>query len=209
MNIFQRIWNWLFGKGPTTLSMAAADWDIQYSPGLPTHPTAAAQGWYFDFPIAQAVLDAVSVNYVTTPYSGVAAKQVSMTFSVSSDGPFNGNLSSDNTGSTPASVRFFLQQRGDDMSGSGKYEFYRWWADQVSYELKSGHIIMTVQLTPDQWSSVMGRAGLASADTLAGFKSALANLGHVGMTFGGGSFFGHGVNAVKPARFTLESFSIQ
>jgi hypothetical protein len=68
---------------------------------------------------------------------------------------------------------------------------------------------MTVPLTPDQWSSVYGKPGNLNATTLAGFHDALTNLGHVGMTFGGGCFAGHGVNVSGgSARFALISYSI-
>ena len=64
-------------------------------------------------------------------------------------------------------------------------------------------------LTPDQWSSVYGKTGNYDATALAGFRDALANLGHIGMTFGGGCFFGHGVNVSGgTARFVLIGYTI-
>ena len=42
-----------------------------------------------------------------------------------------------------------------------------------------------------------------------GFQDALGDLGHVGMTFGGGCFFGHGVNiSGGTARFSLISYTV-
>ena len=64
-------------------------------------------------------------------------------------------------------------------------------------------------LTPDQWSSVFGRLGSLNATTVKGFQDALGDLGHVGMTIGGGSFFGYGVNiSGGTARFALVSYTI-
>jgi hypothetical protein len=79
------------------------------------------------------------------------------------------------------------------------------------YDLQptSGDVTMTVPLTPDQWSSVYRKVGNLNSSTLAGFQDALANLGDVGMTFGGGCFAGHGVNVSGgTARFVLISYTI-
>jgi len=54
-----------------------------------------------------------------------------------------------------------------------------------------------------------GKSGDDDATALAGFQDALGNLGRVGMTFGGGCFFGHGVNVSgETARFALISYTI-
>jgi hypothetical protein len=56
---------------------------------------------------------------------------------------------------------------------------------------------------------VYGKSGDDDATALAGFQDALGNLGRVGMTFGGGCFFGHGVNVSGgTARFALISYTI-
>jgi hypothetical protein len=81
----------------------------------------------------------------------------------------------------------------------------------ASYELqaKPGEITLTVPLTPDQWSSVYGKVENYNADSLAGFEDALRNLGEIGMTFGGGCFFGHGVNVSDgTAHIALISYTI-
>jgi hypothetical protein len=44
------------------------------------------------------------------------------------------------------------------------------------------------------WSDVIGEFGTLSATTQAGFAATLASVSQIGMTFGGGCFFGHGVN---------------
>jgi hypothetical protein len=132
-----------------------------------------------------------------------------MTFQILTTGApsFNYILSLDNTCATPATVRLFLERKNDDFSE----EFYRWWAHTISYDLQAtpGNITLTVPLTPDQWSSVYGKTGNDDAAALAGFRDALQNLGNVGMTFGGGCFFGHGVNVSGgSARFALINYTI-
>ena len=114
--------------------------------------------------------------------------------------PF-GNLMS------PATVRALIQEQGDTLSTT--QEYYRWWSNPVSYTLADGTITLTTPLTPDQWSSVLGKFGNTDATSLAGFQNALANVGNVGMTFGGGCFFGHGVNvAGGTAQFKLLNYVI-
>jgi hypothetical protein len=186
---------------------------------MPSRPTAGGSGaWYFDFPtdsnypacISNPNVNCNSVNYVTNSYSGSATHSVTITFQILTTGvpTFNYVMETDNTcTSTPATVRLFLERRNDDLS----QEFYRWWANPTVYDLQatSGDVTMTVPFTPDQWSSVYGKLGSQDATTLAGFQDALSNLGHVGMTFGGGCFFGHGVNiSGGTARFALISYTI-
>ena len=64
-------------------------------------------------------------------------------------------------------------------------------------------------LTPDRWSSVLGKFGNYDAASLAGFSAALQNVSSLGLTFGGGCFFGHGVNVSNgTARFILSEYSV-
>ena len=209
---------WPFNQPSLQAHTPTANWSIQYSPGMPTRPTAGGLGtWYFDFPTDSnypACIDSPnancnSVNYVTDSYSSPATQSVTMTFQILTTGTpiFNYVMETDNTCHTPPSVRLFLERRNDDFTE----EFYRWWANPISYELQStsGNVTMTVPLAPDQWSSVYGKAGNYDAVAFAGFQDTLSNLGHVGMTFGGGCFFGHGVNvSAGTARFILIGYTI-
>jgi hypothetical protein len=54
---------------------------------------------------------------------------------------------------------------------------------------------------------VFGKSGEANP---AAFAAAMADLGNVGLTFGGGCFFGHGVRIMNgSATFTLERFEVR
>jgi hypothetical protein len=56
--------------------------------------------------------------------------------------------------------------------------------------------------------SVFGEKANASTAATAGFKQAMANLGHVTFSLGGGCFFGHGVRVSGGgARFAVTSFA--
>src|SRR6266516_7600138 len=111
--------------------LAAQTWNIQYSPGMPAHPIAVDSEWYFDFPAPSCGgADVCSVHYVSTPVrmSITTGGHINAVFQVTTAGApvFNYRLKADNTCDYPAHVRFYLQRRGDDRSGQGEYEFYRW-----------------------------------------------------------------------------------
>jgi hypothetical protein len=197
-----------------SVSLKPKDWSILYSTKLPKHPAALTgqTGWYFDFPVYdQPVSTCASkgncpgVHYVVTDYTQpITAVTLVMTFRVETTGSvvFNGNLQPDNTCNFPAGVHPYIERQNDDGG-----EFYRWWANPIYYALAPGSVTLAVPLTPDQWSSVFGKFGNYDAESLAGFQAALQNVGEVGMTFGGGCFFGHGVNVSGgTARFVLTGY---
>ena len=63
-------------------------------------------------------------------------------------------------------------------------------------------VSFSVPLTPDQWSNVYGQRDSKS------FYAALANVGWIGVTFGGQYFWGHGSHAQPAAvRNTFSSVS--
>jgi len=189
---------------PVAMSLDPARWLIgpniggkNYSPGMPSQPTAAGRGWSFNFPAKDGV------HYVTTSLSGppVGRGEVKVRFSIAGSGRLVPTQ-----GDPPARMRLFLHRRGDDWSGDGTYQFYRWWSVS-NVVLAAGKHELAVPLVPDQWTSVFGKRG--DHPTAAGqFAAALADLQAVGQTFGG-MFAGHGVFAVDgPSRFTLESYEI-
>jgi hypothetical protein len=54
------------------------------------------------------------------------------------------------------------------------------------------------------------RKANASVVATAGFKQAMANLGNVGFSFGGGCFYGHGVRVSGGgARFAVISYAVK
>ena len=103
-----------------------------------------------------------------------------------------------------------MQRRGDDWSGAGQYEFYRWWTI-VAFELGDGSALLSGAVAnPSDWHSVMGQAGDASPEAQAGFAAAVTDMDRVGLTFGG-RFYAHGV-ALAPgctgtATFFVDEFN--
>lgn len=200
-------------------SLMPTDWVFLHSPSMPETPMPTQNGaWAFDFPLYEGELPCAhsqgcpSVHYVTTKAKGPLTGAKSLTMSVeilASDGViFEHRTEPNNTGTHPASVRLFLQRK---MDGAMQNEFYRWWSNPLHIVLAGGQHSITVPLTPDQWSSVKGKKGGDEADpeATAGFHDVLANIENIGMTFGGGSFFGHGINVRDGhAAFALQTFSI-
>lgn len=181
-------------------------WVIQYSPGMPVHPTfsnstSLSAKWYFDFPKSDGV------HNIVVPYGQSKVHTLlAMTFMVDSVKPIY--VSADSPAAAPASLRPYFQRAGDTMSGQGAYEFYRWWSNPVHYQLGTNDntvVTLTVPITPAQWSSVLGKVGTASPGA---FNDAWKNVANVGLTFGG-EFFGHGVFISSgTSRFTLLDYKI-
>jgi len=195
-------------------------WAISGSVRLPPNPTAdGSGGWYLDIPVgpdgaaAWAAASVPAVHYVISTVNADLSTKTMVSVDVElmalGSPKLQYNLQADNTGSFPASVRVLLQRTGDDMSSAGPMEFYRWWSEPIHFELKDGTATLDVPLQPDQWLSVLGKKGDASADATAGFRACLASVDNIGLTFGGGSFFGHGVNIDQgTARFSLTRFAV-
>jgi hypothetical protein len=193
---------------PGPVSMNAAAWNILYSPSMPAHPDVANGGWYFDFPSCGGS-STCSVNYVTVPVNLAATESVRAVVRIATSGSpvFHYKLSAKNTCESPAHVRFILQRKSDDLSA--RSEFYRWFSSS-GVKLEEGSADLTVPMAPDQWVSVFGKRGNHDEAAGSGFQQALGNLGNVGFVFGGGCFYGHGVNVIGgSARFLATSYSVK
>jgi hypothetical protein len=83
--------------------------------------TKAADGrWSFAFP---AKVNGGSVNYVyTKPTSLAVGQTIALTFSIDGDATF-GNADPGDTGTS--SLRLFIWEAGDDLSGQGAFVYYR------------------------------------------------------------------------------------
>jgi hypothetical protein len=81
-----------------------------------------------------------------------------------------------------------MQRQGDDLSGQGKYEFYRLWAGQQRIKLVDGSFEVTIPMDRDKWTGVFGKP--ANSDP---WSEMLRNLYRLGVTLGGTNDFGHGI----------------
>ena len=105
----------------------------------------------------------------------------------------------------PPSVRPFLWANNN---GNGNFD--RWWSNPRAYALTAGTATIEVPLQAELWSSVNGRFGNENAETRFGFEKALLNVTRLGLTFGGGCSFGHGIRVSGgTATFALSEYAIR
>lgn len=193
---------------PSEISLAPKAWDIRFSYNMPNHPYAEGSGWAFDFPKGTNCLvkkGCPGVHYVTTKYTEPipAGSILTISFKVEADSStvFNFNLEKDNNcDKPPASVRAILQRAGDDLYEANN----RFWSNPISVALTNGEYTMMVELSPDQWTNVEGERSTS------GFAETLKGMGNIGVTFGGGCFFGHGLNVSGGgAAFIMTRFELK
>lgn len=154
----------------------------------------------FDFPASG------SIHYLFTP-SPLAALRGTLivTLQVTTTGVVIFNPLDQSSCNLPPSARPFLWANGN---GSGNFD--RWWSNPRAYALAAGGATITVPLQPEQWSSVDGKFGHTDAETRFGFEKALLNVTRLGLTFGGGCSFGHGIRiSGGAARFVLSEYAIR
>jgi hypothetical protein len=202
-------------------SIQAGQWVMKFSPGASStgFRVNTTGGFYFNFPVhadgpgcnttSDQTAACPAIHYVTRPW-GKAATQVHMTAFVklAPGASFAFHTQSQNTGCpTPAHVRFLLQVANDNLTTPT----WRWWSNPMAIDLpkaaaSEAPVTLSVPITPDQWSDVNGQLGTAQPAAFAVVTSVPAI---VGMTFGGGCFFGHGVYAVGGgASFEAQSFTL-
>jgi len=171
------------------VTMTPAAWVFQYSPNMPTSPSPHSEGWQFAFPPQNGV------HYLVHPVAGRFTTGASLAFRVErSDGAQLMEVEPCGGGNNPL-VRLFFQRRGDNLSGAGQYEFYRWWSVDTGALIEDGGAI-SAAVDPAKWSSVFGKRGdyVENGVAIAApfFAAAANDVAVIGMTFGG-CFAGHGV----------------
>jgi hypothetical protein len=188
---------------PVTISLQSGSWETIGDPQpLPFPLVTLLGGLTFQFPADG------SINYLFTasPQRIVRGTlSVSVTVDTLGSVVFNSLDPLSSTCTIPPSVRPFLWANNN---GSGDYD--RWWSNPRSFTLAAGSGTITVPLTADAWSSVNGKFGNTDAETRFAFDKALLNVSRLGLTFGGGCSFGHGVNIRGGnAVFTLTEYVIR
>jgi hypothetical protein len=198
-------------QGRSSLSLSKESWSAITDDG-DVQLSSDANSLFFEFPVSagnQAFSDR-TINALMTNYVGslADATYLTATFKVVATGAakFNYMFESGNTCANPAHARLLFARTGWSKGG----EFYRWWANSNAYKLAPGSATLAVPLTPHQWSSVFGKLGNYDAASLDGFRSSLKDVAQVGLVFGGGCFFGHGVSVSGgSATFIMTDYGIQ
>ena len=189
----------------------AQQWEIgptirgkNYSVGMPRTPVPTRNGWYFDFPYDRNTDG--HVNAVTfAPESLRNKSRIVVRYRVQAAS--GTRFVPQEQPTLPGTVSIFIQRRGDNWSGRGRHEFYRWYAptDTVRTIAPGVHRII-VDLADPRWGSVQGRSTAANP---AAFDATLGDVARIGLVFGSTSARAHGVFATAPARFELLDFTIE
>lgn len=207
---------------PWQPSLVPADWQLRYSPTMPGRPLQDGAALAFDFPALDPARmpckDHLSkkcpaVHYLVGRAKGplTGAQSITLTVEIITTGnpAFQWNTEKHNVGcGTPAHVRVMLWKKGAGLSDS----FGRWWATVNGAALNAillqpGRYSVTVPLTRENFLPVYGNA--MSKKSYQKFAETLFKLGNVAMTFGGGCYYGHGVNVWGgTARFRLIEYTI-
>ena len=187
---------------PLTASLQSSAWSTIADPDPFPLSNSAGSELTFEFPTAG------SMHYLFTvsPLAEIRGT-VAVTLRVATTGPvvFNSLDPVSASCSIPPSVRPFFWA---NQNGNGQYD--RWWSNPRAFPLASGTTTIAVPLTPESWSSVNGRFGNADSEARFGFDKALLNVTRLGLTFGGGCSFGHGINVRGGrAEFFLTEYAIR
>ena len=187
---------------PLTLSLQSGVWQAIGDPNPFPLTTTDAAHLEFEFPTSG------SMNYLQTPSAlAVLRGTVFVSLQVNTIGPVVFNSLDPIAGSCgiPASVRPFLWANG---TGNGPDD--RWWSNPRSFPLAEGSATISVPLSPEFWSNVNGQFGNTDAATKYRFEKARLNVTRLGLTFGGGCSFGHGINVRGGrAQFRLTEYAVR
>jgi hypothetical protein len=186
----------------------AASWEIgpvirgrNYSEGAPLRPAPSpGGGWHFDLPQAPS-----GVHYVTFRHGPLSGKRrIVMRYRLDADPGVRIVPATDPA--LPSIITLYFQRGGDDWSGVGEYEAYRWFATFASRSpIVPGEHEIVAPLDA-RWSAVE----TSDVETNpSGFRAALAQTDRVGFVLGGGDGYGHGAYATGRARLTVLEFRVE
>ena len=186
---------------PITIPLQSSAWETISDPQPVTLANDGA-ALTFEFPSSG------SINYLFTAASIPNLHgTLSVSVRVATSGPVIFNSLDPQTASCtiPSSVRPFLWA-----NNNGNGESDRWWSNPRAIALAAGTHTINVPLTADAWSNVNGRFANADGPATVAFGRALLNISRLGLTFGGGCSFGHGVNVPNgTATFAITEYSVR
>lgn len=100
----------------------------------------------------------------------------------------------------------YFQRSGDNWSGRGRFEAYRWYATFATHApIRPGTNEIVAPLD-GLWTAVETSSARTNP---AAFQAALARADQVGFVLGGGDGYGHGVFATGPARLIVTDFRVE
>jgi len=186
------------------------DWGNR-SPGMPEHPAPAPDGWQIDLPIGVDLPlgEGPKVGYLTFRHGPLTGKRrIRMRYRLEMDPDVRvlAVPEIDPASHIPARLTLYFQREGDDWSGRGEFEAYRWWHTAAIHYLAEGEHEIVAPLGSG-WSAV-------ETSTLAsnwpGFLAAIDETCCVGFVLGGNEIgLGHGARATGKARMTVTHFQVE
>lgn len=172
-----------------------------YSVNAPLHPTPRrGGGWHIDLPKAPG-----SVHYVTFRHGPLAGKRrIVMRYRI--EAARGARLLASSDMRSPGMITLYFQRRGDNWSGRGRFETYRWYATFATQTPTGPGDYVIVAPLDGPWTAVETSRAPTSP---AAFRQAVADADQVGFVMGGGDGFGHGVSATGPARLIVTDFRVE
>jgi hypothetical protein len=191
----------------------------------PTPVTPNVGQWY-DYGATEPVINGSSFSFPTDvngtagyfyenpctaighlPCAGpIAGQTVTLNYDITGNAPvWAQHPQPTGTDGNPASLTLFLWRQGDDLGGgsTGKAS-YRFWCPRRALLTLGSNQTLSCKLDGSVWTNI---AGVIDPN---GFLTALANTLGLGFTFGGKSFYGHGVYLSSgSATFKINSFTVK
>jgi|SRR5437870_8986092 len=187
--------------GPSAWVVGPIVFGENHSRGVPLHPLPGpGRAWHIDVPPPPG-----SVHYVTFRHGSLAGKRRIVMHYWVETAP-GARIVPRTAPALPSTITFYFQRRGDDWSGRGPFEAFRWYATFASQSpITPGAHVMIAPFSGN-WTAVER----SSARTNPGaFAAALAEADQVGFVLGGGDGYGHGVFATGPARIVVTDFRVE
>jgi hypothetical protein len=186
----------------------AAAWEIgpiirgrNYSQGMPLQPTPRrGGGWQIDLPRAPG-----SVHYLTRPTGSLAGKRrIVMRYRI--EAAPGVRIAPPSAPEGAGILTLYFQRAGDNWSGRGRFEAYRWYATFASHSpIAPGDHVIVAPLDGN-WTAVESSSARSNPRA---FAQALADAGRIGFVLGGGDGYGHGVFATGRARLIVTDFRVE
>ena len=194
---------------PKPRQMPTGVWEIgpiidgkSLSPGMPPFAVAGADGYSFEIPFPDKA--AGHVHYVTKATGSLYGK-ARLVLRYRIDAAPDTVIEPQAAPGAPSMLSLYFQRRGDDWSGRGIYEAFRWYSPVIDMPVTPGEHEITAPLD-GEWTAVMTSSASSNPD---GFRAALINAERVGFVLGGGDGRGHGVYATAPARFVILDYRVE
>ena len=171
------------------------------SHGVPLHPAPGpGRAWHIDLPGPPG-----SVHYVTFRHGSLAGKRrIVMHYWV--EAAPGARIVPRTAPGSPSVITLYFQRRGDNWSGRGPFETFRWYATFASQSpVTPGAHVMIAPLSGN-WTAVSRSSARSNPGA---FQAALAEADQVGFVLGGGDGYGHGVFATGPARIVVTDFRVE